>query len=339
VCGNTCAQRSACERGACICWDNRTTLCEAGCFDLDNDPSNCGACGNDCPSAEGGVAACVRGVCQNPCEEGFALGEVCGGACVDLADDTNNCGQCGVGCEGLFEGVPGRDCVDGTSASCSSQLEGCTAGTCQLRVNYSWQRGAGGGAVSCGQVCENLGLACATVRLDECPNDNDEWQGIDFDGREGAGCAIFSSGNGWGPDLLGCDDFVDEDNGGPYYMDRRLMRCWCEPAGEPIDPAEVIMAPGDYPRPGFGQNQSDQIPLRLDAQRVVTIRTGDGANGCPADTILAVRQGQQVLAEDDDAGNDVCSLVQLDLPAGDYIIVVSGYSGGAVPLYVLTVDW
>jgi hypothetical protein len=74
--------------------------CDAGC--LTNDTLNCGACGNVCPSADGGTPTCTESngtyACGLSCDSGFAA---CGGACVPTTFQTDeNCGSCGHGCIG-----------------------------------------------------------------------------------------------------------------------------------------------------------------------------------------------------------------------------------------------
>lgn len=77
-------------------------LCNGSCVNLDlqNDPNNCGSCGNTCDTANG--YACQEGKCT--C---LQLTE-CNGRCVDLQVDRENCGGCDWRC------CEGASCVEGT---------------------------------------------------------------------------------------------------------------------------------------------------------------------------------------------------------------------------------
>lgn len=74
------------------------TSCASLCVDLQTDPENCGACGNDVGQGlcKDGLAVCAGGLTR------------CGNTCVNLLTDSNNCGACGNGA-GL-----GMICRDGT---------------------------------------------------------------------------------------------------------------------------------------------------------------------------------------------------------------------------------
>ncbi|MCA9547770.1 MAG: hypothetical protein KC613_25375, partial [Myxococcales bacterium] len=337
ACGNACGEGAWCNSGECVCNGRRETWCgESRCADLNSDPDECGVCGNACPAAAGGEAVCQAGECLNPCAEGREQGAVCGGECQDVAVDLNNCGECGVRCADALAGANvGRNCQAG--GNCYGNGNQCTAGACGLRITHSWDVTGGNGSTSCQEVCQAAGMVCAEVPWENCDNNNDRWQGIDLDGRLGAGCAIFDNRNGWGPRLLACDTRVGEDNGNPYYMTRRLMHCECVLA-ERVAPAEVIDAPGAYQLPGFGQNGSNRVVLRVPNGVDVVVDTA----GCPADTTLELLSpaGDSVDANDDADGLGTCSRVSLPgAPAGDYTVVVAGFSGRAVGPLTLNVDW
>ncbi len=78
----------------------------------------------------------------------------------------------------------------------------------------------------------------------------------------------------------------------------------------------------------------DRFDLWLDAPALVC--TGDGAGGCPGDTMMqAVERSTGDSDANDDFQGSLCAC--LELPAGDYALSVTGYNDGTVPPYVLVV--
>jgi hypothetical protein len=67
---------------------------------MQNNPSNCGACGNNCPAAANGTAVCVAGGCNYVCSAGFrdCNGAAADGCEVNITNTTSNCGACGNVC-------------------------------------------------------------------------------------------------------------------------------------------------------------------------------------------------------------------------------------------------
>ena len=172
-CGTACATGSICYLGTCeavaascgsapagsLCQqaDGGGGSCCGGCVHLDtlNDPANCGACGQACPSG----AACVNGMCSSGCGTGGAVcppglacsattgfclldpqacgpsnqmvpcalptsddAACCGSACADLLRDDANCGVCGTACPGgsfcdLGQCVPVPSCTAANSGT------------------------------------------------------------------------------------------------------------------------------------------------------------------------------------------------------------------------------
>lgn len=93
---------ASCQNGVCqidSCWAGHAD-CDGeylnGCeIVTDSDPDNCGACGNVCPTIDGGTAICLSGFCGISCDAG---GTLCGNACLDLTSNVSNCGSCGNNC-------------------------------------------------------------------------------------------------------------------------------------------------------------------------------------------------------------------------------------------------
>ncbi|MFW6023543.1 MAG: hypothetical protein ACOC9O_02245, partial [Myxococcota bacterium] len=88
-------------------------------FDLLNDESNCGECGNTC---DDGLTCCsgecvnlqtsedACGSCDNSCGSGLTC---CGGSCADTQRDSNHCGGCGEACLSTEECSNGKCCPMG----------------------------------------------------------------------------------------------------------------------------------------------------------------------------------------------------------------------------------
>ena len=78
-------------------------MCDGKCTAVDSDPSNCGACGNACLTAD---AVCLGGHCA--CSG--ANFDYCDGVgCMDVSSDFNNCGMCGYACDPNND----QDCENG----------------------------------------------------------------------------------------------------------------------------------------------------------------------------------------------------------------------------------
>lgn len=110
------------------------TNCGDVCVDLQNDLSNCGACGQACNPAHAD-GACNSGVCQiSACVSSFqnCNGNIADGCEVDIQADVNNCGACGVVCSyanaqaGCFNAVCQLTACDAGFTDCNSNpADGC----------------------------------------------------------------------------------------------------------------------------------------------------------------------------------------------------------------------
>lgn len=137
-----------------------TDDCDGECRDLDNDPENCGTCGNECDVSEQcdngcscrpGLVDCEGkciapgtdpehcGGCSEPacaaaevCSEGSCGGTCapdakdCDGACVDTERDVLNCGFCGTACNVDQLCFSGK-CWDYSPATGCDGCAGCNA--------------------------------------------------------------------------------------------------------------------------------------------------------------------------------------------------------------------
>jgi hypothetical protein len=167
TCSDVCSQINVvCSLGAecvnlpdggfeCQCQSGFTDCGNGLCADLNTDSSNCGACGNACPSG----AVCSNGACDlcpiiqcavgHTCENNTCVplpcqsGETdCGnGACADLSTDENNCGACGNACSQGDVCANGscvtpacdflqQNCPGGLACYPDGACDGNTAGTC-----------------------------------------------------------------------------------------------------------------------------------------------------------------------------------------------------------------
>ncbi len=80
-----------CEAPNVVCQENDASVCTT----TDQDPQNCGACGNACLNS-GTDPICLAGSCA--C--GGTLIDYCDGTgCMDVSSDFNNCGACGNACD------------------------------------------------------------------------------------------------------------------------------------------------------------------------------------------------------------------------------------------------
>jgi hypothetical protein len=110
----------------CLCAPGKTAcgstdLGEPMCYDLNNDPLNCGSCGVVCPPGNhlgnfgNGAPICSSGSCSFQCSTGYGdcNGDPWDGCEANLNEDPNNCGACGTACNG----VAGQPCIAGQCAT------------------------------------------------------------------------------------------------------------------------------------------------------------------------------------------------------------------------------
>jgi len=123
-CGHACAFANAeasCDAGLCVmgnclagftdCNGDPADGCEAN---FDDDPLNCGGCGNACGPYEHATAGCQSGQCAiGACDAGWddCNGNLADGCEKDVTSDLANCGACGNAC--ALPHVDGHVCRDG----------------------------------------------------------------------------------------------------------------------------------------------------------------------------------------------------------------------------------
>jgi len=122
VCNNGSGEKcySACTGGrirntqTCVCeCPVGQNECAGKCVNFLTDTSNCGSCGNVCPSG----TVCSNGICSTTCGAGLTNCPPTG--CVDLTSNPANCGTCGHACPA------NASCVGGT-CTCLTGFVPCT---------------------------------------------------------------------------------------------------------------------------------------------------------------------------------------------------------------------
>ncbi len=203
TCGNACPGGQTCLGGSCRtpCGSQHTLTCNSPTFlsdggvtcgngqaacpngatcpcpDFQNDPANCGGCGNNCPSeaCQGGqcvlgcptgqlceeVGGAGSGVCVPSCQDFLGLpSRPCGigvlVTCAFTQIDPQNCGACGNACPA------GQSCANGVcAASCSSYGPSPLCGSATCGPGQTCSNGNCVPACPSGDVCSDLfGQVC-----------------------------------------------------------------------------------------------------------------------------------------------------------------------------------
>jgi hypothetical protein len=154
------------------------------CADLTNDPSNCGACFNQC-DASNGTAVCSNSKCSVECPSGTSY-------CAsndECAETQSDVSQCGTGCVDCMA----KATADGIPAS-SIQSVSCNAGVCQATVVGEADATGTSAGKTCDQICiASLHVACNyTDAPPNCPDgecafySGEECADVDYD----FGCTV-----------------------------------------------------------------------------------------------------------------------------------------------------
>lgn len=135
--------KSSCGSGQSLCNDQ---FGSQFCADLQNDPTNCGTCGNQCQPTDVGTVVCKSGKCDVDCPPNTTK---CNGACVDLTSDPMNCGSCGNACPTQTNGA--ATCNSGScGVSCDFNYYDCNGYCC----------GGGDGYCCMNLYCLKVGYPC-----------------------------------------------------------------------------------------------------------------------------------------------------------------------------------
>ncbi len=171
-CGNDCnkdidpdAPQKVCNAGKCEdpapageCKANEEK-CDDGCHDLNNDPQNCGSCGNDCnkdidPDAPQMV--CSNKKCELKCSDEEII---CDGKCVDPKTDNHFCGAQN-GCSGENAGFVCGDelkCSDSKCICKDTTLSACLGSEGLFCTNPQSDN------AHCGCNASSAGLDCSSL--------------------------------------------------------------------------------------------------------------------------------------------------------------------------------
>jgi hypothetical protein len=129
----SCGSRPSCGVGKACCPDYQDVAdggADAGsgaCIDILTDVNNCGACGNACADSSDTNArpTCIGGLCQYPCQTGYARCTP-NGLCTDTQSNSNACGGCGHVCPTTAPNTTGSTCQHGVCVlMCTSEYLDC----------------------------------------------------------------------------------------------------------------------------------------------------------------------------------------------------------------------
>jgi hypothetical protein len=145
----------ACQSGFADC-DLNQPGCETN---INDDPANCGACGNVCPSGANATPACGSGMCGLTCDPGFRDCDLNAstGCEVNINTDANNCGACGNACPFSTPVCDAGQCVSaGGCPPGTAECDNNPATVCETNTT-SDVRNCGGCGLRCSpiSVCTN----------------------------------------------------------------------------------------------------------------------------------------------------------------------------------------
>ena len=154
--------------GGVVC-GTKQIACAGSCTTIEDDPRNCGACGNICPQG----TVCYDGACTTSCGGGTLQ---CGQSCVDPSVDPANCGACGHACpdgqpctggQCRYECPPGQTLCGASCVTLASDTANC--GACGRTCIP-----AHGGAACVGGQCEITFCAAGYGDCDSNPDNGCE---------------------------------------------------------------------------------------------------------------------------------------------------------------------
>lgn len=223
----------ACNPGFGNCDGNAANGCETN---TNTAATNCGACGNLCPTPQNGSASCIAGVCGvGSCNFGFGNcdGNARNGCETDTGTSATSCGVCGNVCPAPANGAPvcrGGVCGVGSCNAGFANCDGNGANGCEINTMTS--------ATHCG-ACGNSCPAPPNVRP------------VCVDGVCGLGSCNAGFANCDGQNANGCEVNTQDDANNCGGCGSRC------PAGQACVAGACIVRPGPAYNPvGPQQNVS-----------------------------------------------------------------------------------
>jgi hypothetical protein len=173
----------ACSSGWGDCDGNESNGCETN---TDTAVSNCGTCGNACPTQSHATATCANGACGFTCSSGWENcdGSAANGCEINLQTDVGHCGSCTNACS-LAHATAGCTTGSCTIISCDSGWGDCNGNPsdgCEVNTNTSPNY-----CGSCGNSCSipngTAGCSSGSCTIASC---NPGW--ANCDGQISNGC-------------------------------------------------------------------------------------------------------------------------------------------------------
>ncbi|BEJ13901.1 hypothetical protein CspHIS471_0310750 [Cutaneotrichosporon sp. HIS471] len=179
-------QDGGCRPGDTLCDPVLADGTGGWCANLKNDPSNCGACGQQCGGTFG---RCTNGYCPandpNACKNGLTGCEGGPGGyfpftCTDLQNDVTNCGTCFVRCRDK-QTCKGGDCRNlqndnencGQCRAMCADGQNCVDGTCTPKMTCPQDYCGGVGCVN----KQNDNQHCGKC-FNKCAPGKNCWSGV-----------------------------------------------------------------------------------------------------------------------------------------------------------------
>ena len=272
-------------------------------IDFENDPANCGRCGNTCEGARNGQPQCGGGRCLDPCQGGY---EACQGRCFPAESFAENCdGAC---CPVVRPGqIRGEAMNSGETRAYTIEVDGPH----RIRASLTFDDG------SCPGFDSPFDNANESILLSINTGDELGNRTMLSRGREGPGtgtaCIVTDA-----QALGGAYEVILQPREGlpSYTLNVEVLAPAARrAAGDRADRT------GIYPE-AIPENRRAEIPMRLAApQHLVFLGTADEVNnGYPEACLhgdIAVLDGQGNLVADDDT---FCPVLDEVLAPGDYTL-------------------